>query len=106
MDYYYYFTVYLAAPGISCSKWDLVPWPTIEPGSLALEAQSLSHWTTKEVSSGELHYSLYKGGTENSASFPKLTELNGRVGIWILMASFQVFAELMHKEWFRINWTI
>ena len=27
----------------------LVPQPGIEPVSLALEAQSLSHWTTREV---------------------------------------------------------
>ena len=29
--------------------WDLVPRPGIEPGPPALGAQSLSHWTTKEV---------------------------------------------------------
>ena len=33
----------------SCSMWDLVPWPGMESGSPALGAQSLSHWTTKEV---------------------------------------------------------
>ena len=32
-----------------CGMWDLVPWPGIEPGSPALGAQSLSHWTTREV---------------------------------------------------------
>ena len=32
--------------GLSCSRWDLVPWPVIE---LQPPAQSLSHWTTKEV---------------------------------------------------------
>ena len=30
----------------SCSMWDLVPWPGIEPWPLALGAQSLSHWAT------------------------------------------------------------
>ena len=34
----------------SHSMWDLVPWPGIEPGPLALGAPSLSHWTTREVS--------------------------------------------------------
>ena len=29
--------------------WDLVPRPGIEPGHPALGAQSLSHWTTREV---------------------------------------------------------
>ena len=33
----------------SCGMWDLVPWPGIEPGSLALGAQSLNHWTTKPL---------------------------------------------------------
>ena len=31
-----------------CGMWDLVPWPGIEAGTPALEAQSLSHWTTRE----------------------------------------------------------
>ena len=29
--------------------WDLVPWPGIEPGSLASGVQNFSHWTTREV---------------------------------------------------------
>ena len=29
--------------------WDLVPWPCIEPRPLALWAQSVSHWATREV---------------------------------------------------------
>ena len=29
--------------------WALVPWPRMELGSPALGAQSLSHWTTREV---------------------------------------------------------
>ena len=29
--------------------WDLVLRPGIEPGSSVLQAQSLSHWTTREV---------------------------------------------------------
>ena len=34
---------------LSCSMWDLVPWPGTEPGAPALEVWSLSHWTTREV---------------------------------------------------------
>ena len=30
--------------------WDLVPWAGMELGSLALNVQSLSHWTTRQVS--------------------------------------------------------
>ena len=33
----------------SSEMWDLVPWPGIEPRPPALGAQSLSHWTTREV---------------------------------------------------------
>ena len=33
----------------SCSLWDLVLLPGIEPWPPALGAQSLSHWTTREV---------------------------------------------------------
>ena len=33
---------------VTC-MWDLVPQPGIEPGSPALGAQSLTHWTTREV---------------------------------------------------------
>ena len=29
--YVFIFTCYAAAPGLSCSMWDLVPWPGIEP---------------------------------------------------------------------------
>ena len=39
----------LAVVGVSCSMWDLGPWPGFEPGPPAWGAQSLSHWTTREV---------------------------------------------------------
>ena len=39
----------LAASGLSCSMWDLVPWPGIKPGASASGVQSLNHWTTREV---------------------------------------------------------
>ena len=41
--------IYLAVLSLSCSMWDLVPWPGIEPGAPALRVWSLSHWTTREV---------------------------------------------------------
>ena len=34
---------------LSCSTWDLFPWPGIEPVPPTLGVQSLSHWTTREV---------------------------------------------------------
>ena len=42
----------LAALGLSCCMWDLAPCPGIEPRPPALGAQSLSHWTTREVPGG------------------------------------------------------
>ena len=39
----------MAAPGLSCSMWGLVPQPRIEPRPSALRVWSLSHWTTREV---------------------------------------------------------
>ena len=50
-----YFFLYLAAPVIvaacklSCSMWDLVLWPEIEPGPPAVGGQNLSHWTIREA---------------------------------------------------------
>ena len=59
--------IYLAALGLSCSMWDLAPWPGIEPGPPALGAQSLSHWTTREVPISSflrnLHTVLHSGCT-------------------------------------------
>ena len=34
---------------LNCSMWTLVPWPGIEPGPPALEAQNPNHWITREV---------------------------------------------------------
>ena len=42
--------IYLAVPGLSRGKLDLVTWPEIEPSTPALGAWSLRHWTTREVS--------------------------------------------------------
>ena len=40
---------YLAAPGLGYNMCSLVPQPGIKPKTLVLRAQSLSHWTTREV---------------------------------------------------------
>ena len=42
---------------LSCSTWDLVHQLGIEFGSPALGAQSLSHWTTREVPNRTLYLS-------------------------------------------------
>ena len=50
-DFFFKQLTYLAVLSFSCGRWDLIPWPGIEPGPPALGAQSLSHWTTREVPS-------------------------------------------------------
>ena len=47
MDIGFFAFIYLAVLGPSCSMWDLVRRPGIEP---ALGAWNLSHWTTTEDS--------------------------------------------------------
>ena len=48
-NYFKISLIYLAALGLSCSMQGLVLSPRVEPGPSVLGAQSLSHWTTKEV---------------------------------------------------------
>ena len=45
LDFFFFLTV----PSLSCCMWDLVPWPGTEPRPPALGAQSVNHWTTREV---------------------------------------------------------
>ena len=49
--------IYLSVPSLICGIWNLVPQPRIEPMTPALGAQSLSHWTTREVP-WVFHFSL------------------------------------------------
>ena len=44
--------------GLSC-MWYLVPWPGIEPGTLALGAWSLSYWSIIEVSCNYILMFIY-----------------------------------------------
>ena len=55
--------IYLSVPSLSCSMWDLVPWPGMKPGPLALWVQSLSHWTTREVPVNSISIKLTKNKT-------------------------------------------
>ena len=45
----YFYLFILTAPGLSCGMRDLVPRPGTESWPPALGAQSLTHWTTREV---------------------------------------------------------
>ena len=65
----------------SCSMWDLVSWPGIEPETPALGAQGLSHWTTREVpmlsSRGE-----EANGNPNRRTKLEIYFLNLENGMW------------------------
>ena len=54
------YQVLAAAGKLSCSMWDLVFWPGIEPGTPAMGTWSLNHWATRKVMS--LH--IYSKGFE------------------------------------------
>ena len=58
---------------LSCSMWDLVPWPGMEPGPPALGTPNFSHCTTREVPTAE--------DFNSSASFPKCHAWELLVGI-------------------------
>ena len=60
-----YLFTYLTVAGLSCSMWDLVPWPQIEPRPPAMGAQSLNCWTTREVPTSMLSW------LHNSSYFPR-----------------------------------
>ena len=45
---YLFIYFYLAVLDLSCSMWDLVPQPWIEPVPPELGAQSPNHWTMQE----------------------------------------------------------
>ena len=45
---YLFIYFYLAVPNLSCSMWDLILQPWIEPVPPALGAQSPNHWTTQQ----------------------------------------------------------
>ena len=49
--FYLFLFIYLAALGLCCGMWDLIPQPGIEPRPPALAVWSLSHWISREVPS-------------------------------------------------------
>ena len=65
---------------LSHSMWDLVSQPGIEPGSPALGAQSLSHWTTREVPMSLMYIG---DGEELHFLFLKFTCGWQRLGVWL-----------------------
>ena len=49
LNIYFCLLIYLSLLDLSCSMWDLITPPRIEPGPPALGARSLSHWTGRKV---------------------------------------------------------
>lgn len=60
---------------LSFCRWDLVPWPSTKPGPPALEAQSLSHCTTREVPL--INYLLKKANRLSAEFYPLLQHSDG-----------------------------
>ena len=56
--YIHYLFFFFWSPCRACEI--LVPWPGIEPGSLALGVWSLNHWTTREVTSLSFFFFFFK----------------------------------------------
>ena len=99
---------------LSCSMWDLIPWPGIEPGTPALGTQSLSHWTTKESESERvkvtqscltlfdpMDYTVWNSPGQNTG-VRSLSLLQGIVPTQGLNPSLlrcrQILYQLSHKE--------
>ena len=79
--FFKYLFIYWPVPGLSCSMWDPVPWPRIEPRLPALGAQSLSHWTTREAPC------LY---TSICQFFPFCTSQHWHVKVYIIKYNIQI----------------
>ena len=71
---------------LNCGTWDLVPWPGIEPGLLALGAWNLSHWTTREVPWRLIGGKHIYGFEVVSSPAPFLSD--PWLGQWLLCLSF------------------
>ena len=110
---------------LSWGLWDLVPWLGVEPGPPALGAQSLNHWTTREVTT-IIHFiplcictlKLYSKGiwmNENSflPSFPPLFLLyhllsflemsRWRKGSWNIFPLIEVLQKLLFNNRYPLN---
>ena len=61
ITFIYLIFMYLAVPALSCGIKDLILGPGVEPGVPALGAQSLTHWTTREVPRSSFHTCKTKG---------------------------------------------
>ena len=87
----------MAAPGLSCGMWDQVPWTGIELQPPALGAQSLSHWTTREVPENIFYIShLF-----TSIFYSCYTQISISLGVKLF---FTIRVSLSMISWFTNTW--
>ena len=89
---------------LSCSMWDLVPWPGIKPGPPALGAQSLSHWTTKSHTSGtDIQWTCLQSALFLlSSSHLYQLVYNGLISFYFWLLGFLAFVTVLphcHFDW-------
>ena len=85
------------------SMWDLVPWPGIKPGPPALEAWTLSFWTTREVPKGHSLNSGILVLSDQSSQFAQDQGVSWDIGPFSANMEMFVFLEqigvLSHSTW-------
>ena len=97
----------LAALGLSCDMWDLVPWSGIKLRPPALRAQGLGRWTTREAPSCFLIKAFLNTGIRHHfhLSFEELTPQNmwyfymekESAMVWMFIPGFLAF--LINRNW-------
>ena len=80
---------------LSCSMWELVSWPGIKPGATALGAQSLSHWTAREVPHPTFLFPVISSHLQSIAPFSDPSPENGLHPRPLCVATFNVRLDLV-----------
>ena len=84
---------------LSCSMWDVVPWPGIEPRPPALGVQSLSRWTTRKVL-----YFLFQCPCLLTSIFDHLCAVPASIVFSPLSITFSCL--FMSYDFFLVFWTL
>ena len=75
--------------------WELVSWPGIKPGATALGAQSLSHWTAREVPHSTFLFPVISSHLQSIAPFSDPSPENGLHPRPLCVATFNVQLDLV-----------
>ena len=91
---------------LSCSMWDLAPWPGMEPKPPVLGTQSLSHWTTREVLSFLYYKNSQKSNSTKKFAFRNWSRLLKLVSImkiltwseklWVSLGKYPLLTKKVH----------